>query len=100
MTSNSTEVFFGHNNGMCIGTAGSLPTDAELPPVGNLEVVQASRMKEWSITSGIEDLRITLKAHYHLLRPMYADSDFFLGLASARRSLSQRKARFSADAGA
>ena len=74
-----------HESGMCLGTVG-VGINLDVAAAGNMEVVRAKLrvMRELGIEGGIEDILITLKTQYHIIRPV-SDS-LFLYLAIDRKS--------------
>jgi predicted regulator of Ras-like GTPase activity (Roadblock/LC7/MglB family) len=73
-----------HESGMCLGTIGT-GIDLEVAAAGNMEVVRAKLrvMHDLGIEGGIEDILISLKSQYHIIRPV--SSALFLYLAIDRK---------------
>lgn len=90
-----------YESGMCLGTIGS-GIDLEIAAAGNMEVVRAKMkvMRDLAIEGGIEDMLITLKDQYHIIRPI--GTALFLYLAIDRKlgnlALSRRKLALAGDA--
>ncbi|MEZ4360059.1 MAG: hypothetical protein R3B48_07760 [Kofleriaceae bacterium] len=84
------------NSGMMLGSTpvvGGL--DLELAAAGNTEVLRSKRktMKSLNLTDPIEDILITLKSQYHLLRPLAANDMLFVYVALDRSKANLALAR-------
>lgn len=81
-------------SGLTLGTAGS-NFDIDLAAAGNTNVVRSKLeiMKNLKIEGGIEDILITLKDQYHLIRMMHDNHNLFLYLALDRNGANLGMAR-------
>jgi hypothetical protein len=100
-----------YDSGMTLGSrGGSAEFDLDVAAPGNSEVVRAKFdvMQKLGLRETIEDILITLDTQYHLIRPIYSNSDdelfFYLvlnrqqaNLAMARRDLRMIGQRFYLD---
>lgn len=69
------------NSGMMLGADGSGgPVNLEVAAAGNTEVVRAKRktMKALNLKDNIEDILITLRSQYHLIRPLGSNDALFI----------------------
>lgn len=74
-------------NGMIFAAAGDDPRmDAELAGAANSEVVRAKLavVAQMGLGERIEDILVTLRSQYHLIRPLPGGSSLFLYLALER----------------
>ncbi|QHE76240.1 hypothetical protein [Hydrogenophaga sp. PBL-H3] len=94
-----------YTSGMLLESAGS-GVDLELAAAGNTEVVRAKikTMKMLNIDGQIEDILITLKNQYHIIRPVEKHEGLFIyyvldrsrsNLAMARRKVLEAEAQAS-----
>ena len=100
-----------YDSGMSLGSrGGSAEFDLDVAAPGNSEVVRAKFdvIEKLGLRETIEDILITLDTQYHLIRPMYSNTDdklfFYLvlnrqqaNLAMARRDLRLIAQRFYID---
>lgn len=100
-----------YDSGMTLGSrGGSAEFDLDVAAPGNSEVVRAKFdvMQKLGLRETIEDILITLDTQYHLIRPIYSNSEdklfFYLvlnrqqaNLAMARRDLKVIGQRFYLD---
>lgn len=88
----------GHGeSGMAMGTAGgSSSFDIEIAVAANAEVVKAkiAAARALGIKGGIDDILITLRDQYHLIRPMHDNPAVFFYLALRRSDANLAMARF------
>ncbi len=86
-----------YTSGMTLGAAGGGDLDLEIAAAGNTEVVRAKmRTAEMlKLNQQIEDILITLSAHYHLIRPLTSSTGdgLFLYLALNRSQANLALAR-------
>ncbi len=69
------------NSGMMLGADGNGgPVNLEIAAAGNTEVVRAKRktMKALNLKDNIEDILITLRSQYHLIRPLASNDALFI----------------------
>lgn len=69
------------NSGMMLGQDGNnCPLNLEVAAAGNTEVVRAKRktMKALNLKDTIEDILITLRGQYHLIRPLAHNDALFI----------------------
>ncbi len=88
-----------HESGMALGTVGN-GINLEVAAAGNMEVVRAKMrvMEALEIDGGIEDMLITLKDQYHIIRPV--GDTLFLYLAFDRKTGNLAMARHKMSAAA
>ena len=100
-----------YDSGMTLGSRGGSPEfDLDVAAPGNSDVVRTKLevMQKLGLRETIEDILITLDTQYHLIRPIYSNSDdklfFYLvlnrqqaNLAMARRDLRMIGQRFYLD---
>jgi len=67
-------------SGMVLGSDGGGPVNLEIAAAGNTQVVRAKRktMESLGLKDKIEDILITLKDQYHIIRPLESDDVLFL----------------------
>ena len=71
------------NSGMMLGSDGGSSTfNLEIAAAGNTEVVRAKRktMRNLGLKDTIEDILITLRGQYHLIRPLGSNDALFIYL--------------------
>lgn len=71
------------NSGMMLGSAGgSSGFNLEVAAAGNTEVVRAKRktMSALKLSDSIDDILITMKTQYHLIRPLRTNDALFIYL--------------------
>ncbi len=71
------------NSGMMLGSEGGAGViNLEIAAAGNTEVVRAKRkaMRALDVRGGIEDMLITLRTQYHLIRPLSSNDALFIYL--------------------
>ena len=71
------------NSGMMLGSlGGSAAFNLEVAAAGNTEVVRAKRktMAALKLNDTVEDILITLKTAYHLIRPLSSNDALFIYL--------------------
>ena len=89
-----------YENGMTLGTVGGRNLDMELAGAGTTEVVRSERniVHDLGLDERIEDLLVSLKSQYHLVRMCENHEDVFIylvinrdkgNLGLARRSIDQ-----------
>lgn len=67
-------------SGMVLGQDGGGPVNLEIAAAGNTQVVRAKRktMESLGLADKIEDILISLKDQYHIIRPLASDDVLFL----------------------
>lgn len=94
-----------YTSGMLLESVGT-GVDLELAAAGNTEVVRAKMktMQSLGLQGGIEDILITLKHQYHIIRPVEKHDGLFIyyvldrsraNLAMARRKVLEAEAQTS-----
>lgn len=85
------------DSGMVLGMTGGGELDLEAAAAGNTEVVKAKRttMQTLGLNDEIEDILITLGKHYHIIRPLQANSAIFLYIALNRAQANLAMSRIS-----
>jgi len=75
-----------YENGMTLGTVGGRNLDMELAGAGTTEVVRSERniVHDLGLDEQIEDLLISLKSQYHLVRMCRHHEDVFIYLVINR----------------
>ena len=75
-----------YENGMTLGTVGGRNLDMELAGAGTTEVVRSERniVHDLGLDEQIEDLLISLKSQYHLVRMCENHEDVFIYLVINR----------------
>ncbi|CAM2011167.1 hypothetical protein [Acanthopleuribacter pedis] len=83
------------SSGMVLGTHGGGNLNLEIAAAGNTQVVQSKRktIRSLRLDDAIEDLLITLKKQYHLIRPLERNDSMFLYLALNREKANLAMAR-------
>src|SRR5689334_25130305 len=69
------------NSGMMLGAeSNNCPLNLEVAAAGNTEVVRAKRktMKALNLKDTIEDILITLRGQFHLIRPLATNDALFI----------------------
>ena len=67
-------------SGMVLGKSGTSPFDLELAAAGNTQVVRAKKktIKALGLKDSIEDILISLKTQYHIIRILGSSENLFL----------------------
>jgi len=75
-----------YENGMTLGTIGGRGLDMELAGAGNTEVVRSERniIHDLDLQDDIQDLLVSLKSSYHLIRMCERHEDVFIYLVIDR----------------
>lgn len=85
------------NSGMMLGSLGGGATmDLEVAAAGNTEVVRAKRrtMEHLGLDDTIEDILVSLKKQYHLIRPLTLKDGLFVYLVLDRGRSNLAMARY------
>lgn len=82
-------------SGMVLGADGGGPVNLEIAAAGNTQVVRAKRktMESLGLKDKIEDILISLKDHYHIIRPLESDDVLFLYVVLNREKSNLAMAR-------
>jgi len=88
-----------YENGMTLGTIGGRSLDMELAGAGNTEVVRSKKniIHDLGLDEDIEDILISLKSQYHLIRMCENHENVFIYLAIDRSEGNLGLARRSID---
>ncbi len=92
-------------SGMVLGKQSTGALDLDIAAAGNTQVIRAKRktMKTLGLNDPIEDMLISLKTQYHIIRPLTKSPTLFLyvvldreksNLAMARHSLREFEKQF------
>ena len=83
------------SSGMMLGALGGGPVDLELAAAGNTEVLRAKlkTMGSLKLQDNIEDILISLRKQYHVIRPLESERVFFLYLVLDRGKANLAMAR-------
>jgi len=82
-------------SGMVLGSDGGGSVNMEIAAAGNTQVVRAKRktMESLGLKDKIEDILITLKDQYHIIRPLESDDVLFLHVVLNREKANLAMAR-------
>ncbi len=83
------------DSGMVLGKKGGGPVDLDLAAAGNTQVVRAKMktMKTLGLNDNIEDILISLKNQYHIIRPLAKATNLFLYVVLDREKSNLAMAR-------
>lgn len=75
-----------YESGMTLGTIGGRNLDMELAGAGNTQVVRSKKdiIHDLGLDEDIEDILVSLKSQYHLIRMCERHADVFIYLAIDR----------------
>ena len=81
-----------HESGMCLGTIGN-GIDLEVAAAGNTEVVRSKMrvMRELGIEGSIEDILISLRDQYHIIRPLEGKLFMYLAIDRSKGNLAMAR---------
>lgn len=88
-----------YQNGMTLGTIGGRDIDMQLAGAGNTEVVRSKKkiIDDLGLDEEIEDILISLKSQYHLIKLCKTQQDVFIYMAIDRSEGNLGLARRSID---
>ncbi len=83
------------HSGVCLSSAGSSELDMELAAAGNTEMINIQQEigRLFGQSDEVEDILITRKAQYHLIRLFPSQPDLFLYVVLSREATSLAMAR-------